>query len=199
MLLEQRNQEIDGQMDVLDKLIFVHVHVANGDAQAQNLFHLELDGGLQFVTLLIDVVSVGEERREFSGLVETRTQEPWNLLNKRLGSQKGVVFLGELLNKLFLLVQLFQVISAHERVAFVFSLIAMLLISKDTHREFGPWNVAQLNGARETLILLGIVVLQTNLEVDSLDKLPWLGLLGIFNDLANSVIEGLLGYLASPK
>lgn len=107
------------------------------------LFHLELDGGLQFVTLLIDVVSVGEERREFSGLVETRTQEPWNLLNKRLGSQKGVVFLGELLNKLFLLVQLFQVISAHERVAFVFSLIAMLLISKDTHREFGPWNVAQ--------------------------------------------------------
>ena len=37
MLLEQRHQEVNGQVDVLDQLILVHAHVSNGDAQAQDL------------------------------------------------------------------------------------------------------------------------------------------------------------------
>ena len=37
MLLEQRHQEIDGQVNVLHELIFVHGHVSDGDAQAQDL------------------------------------------------------------------------------------------------------------------------------------------------------------------
>jgi hypothetical protein len=40
----------------------------------------------------------------------------------------------------------------------------MLLITKDADGEFWPWDVAQFNGARETLVFLGIVVLQTNLK-----------------------------------
>ena len=37
MLLEQRHQEVDGQMDVLNQLVLCHVHVANGDVKAQHL------------------------------------------------------------------------------------------------------------------------------------------------------------------
>ena len=37
MLLEQGDQEVDGQMDVLNQLVLSHVHVANGDVEAQHL------------------------------------------------------------------------------------------------------------------------------------------------------------------
>ena len=37
VLLQERHEEIDGQMDVLDELIFVHLDVTDGDVQAQHL------------------------------------------------------------------------------------------------------------------------------------------------------------------
>ena len=37
MLFQQRYQEIDGQVDVLNQLVLGHVHVANGDVEAQHL------------------------------------------------------------------------------------------------------------------------------------------------------------------
>ena len=55
----------------------------------------------------------------------------------------------------------------------------MLLITKDADGEFWSWDVAQFNGARETLVFLGIVVLQTNLLVDGLEKFAFLGCLRI--------------------
>ena len=37
MLLQQRHQKVDGQMNVLDQLVFGHGHVTDGYAQAENL------------------------------------------------------------------------------------------------------------------------------------------------------------------
>ena len=37
MLLQQRHQEVDGQVDVLNQLVLSHVHVADGDVKAQDL------------------------------------------------------------------------------------------------------------------------------------------------------------------
>jgi hypothetical protein len=37
MLLEQGDQEVDGQMDVLHKHVLVHGHVADGHVQAEHL------------------------------------------------------------------------------------------------------------------------------------------------------------------
>ena len=128
------------------------------------LLHLEFDGALQVFDLFIKVVSVSKQRREFASFVKTRSQKPGNLLDKRLGSQKCIVLLGELLDKFLLLVQLFQVVGTHVGDTRFLSLITMLLITKDADGEFWPWDVAQFNGARETLVFLGIVVLQTNLK-----------------------------------
>ena len=38
VLLEQGDQEVNGQMDVLDEFILAHLNVANSDIQAQNLW-----------------------------------------------------------------------------------------------------------------------------------------------------------------
>ena len=68
VLLQQRHQEVHGQMDVLDQLLLGHVHVAHGDTETQHLLHLELDGGLQVQSLLLQVVVVGDQGGELASL-----------------------------------------------------------------------------------------------------------------------------------
>jgi hypothetical protein len=91
---------------------------------------------------------VSKQRREFASFVKTRSQKPGNLLDKRLGSQKCIVLLGELLDKFLLLVQLFQVVGAHVGNTRFLSLITMLLITKDADGEFRPWDMAQSTGKK---------------------------------------------------
>lgn len=107
------------------------------------LLHLELDGALEVLDLLLHVVSVGQERRELSGLVQSRTQQSGDLLDQRLGSQESVVLLGQLLDQLLLLVQLLEVVGAHEWDALGLGLVAMVLIAEHAHRELGSWGVTQ--------------------------------------------------------
>ena len=68
VLLQQRHQEVHRQVDILDELLLPHLHVAHGDAEAENLLHLELDGGLEVQGLLLQVVIVSDESRELAGL-----------------------------------------------------------------------------------------------------------------------------------
>lgn len=37
VLLQQRHQEVDGQVDVGHQVLLVHLHVSDGNGQAQNL------------------------------------------------------------------------------------------------------------------------------------------------------------------
>ena len=68
VLLQQRDEEVHGQVDVLDKLLLTHLHVAHGDAEAEKLLHLEINGGLEVKGLLLRVVFMGDEGRELAGL-----------------------------------------------------------------------------------------------------------------------------------
>ena len=110
VLLEQRHQEVHGEADVLHQLVLRHLDVAHGDVQAEDLLHLELDGGLDIIDLLLHVVCVGDHGRELASLVEARAEEPGDLLDQGVGAEEGVVALGELLHLLLILVQLLQII-----------------------------------------------------------------------------------------
>ena len=68
VLLQQGHQEVHGQVDVLSQLLLSHLDIANGNIQAQNLLHLELDGGLQVSDFGLQVVAVGHQGGELSGL-----------------------------------------------------------------------------------------------------------------------------------
>lgn len=47
VLLEQRNQKVDRQVQVGNQLIVAHLNVTDGNSQTENLFHLELDSRLE--------------------------------------------------------------------------------------------------------------------------------------------------------
>ncbi len=223
-----------------------------GRVRINYLLHLELDGGLQVVDLVVHVVTVGEQSRELASLVKTGTKQTGNLLDERLGSKEGVVLVGQLLDELLLLVELLEIVGAHEVVSLGLGLVAVVLVTKDAHRELGPGHMAKpaaqqkqlgsvrqvalerearlpndlrpwvevrqstrdvassnringhpvevinvLDSAGETLVLLGVVVLQADLQVHRLGELPDLGLLGVLEHLIDALIELLLGHLAA--
>lgn len=189
VLLEKGDQEVDGHHDVGEELILGHLDVADSDTQAEDLLELELDGGTDLVGLLADVVGVGDGGGELTGLVETRSQKTGNLLDQGLGSEESIVLLGELLDLLLVLVELLEVINGLELHADLLGLVAVKGITENADGHLGAGDVGEADGARETLVTLGIVVLQSNLEFDSLDEVTLL-LLRLELDLANALTDG---------
>lgn len=86
---------------------------------------------------------MGNDGREFSGLVESWTEDTWDLLDQGFGSDESIVALGELLDELLLLVKLLQVIGAHRWNVSGGSLVKMVLVSEDAHLHVWAWNVLQ--------------------------------------------------------
>ena len=68
VLLQQGDEEVHGEMDVLDELLLSHPDIADRHGQAEDLLHLELDGGLQVGDLSGQVVAVGHQGGELAGL-----------------------------------------------------------------------------------------------------------------------------------
>merc|ERR1711904_403299 len=91
--------------------------------------------------------------------------------------------LGELLDQLLVLVESLQAISVLEFVTQLSSLLAVSSISQHTDTHLGARNAGQLDGAGETLVLLGIVVLETNLQFDGLSETTLL--------LCRRILDGL--------
>ena len=72
VLLQKGHQEVHGQVDVLSQLLLGHLNVSNGNIQAENLLHLELDGGLQVEHLRLKVIGVGDKAGELACLSKNR-------------------------------------------------------------------------------------------------------------------------------
>jgi hypothetical protein len=121
-------------------------------------------------------------------LGQTGTQETGNLLDEGVGSKEGIVLASKLLDELLVLVELLQVISGHGIDAVVLGTVEIVLVTKNTDGHVGAGNGGQLDGARETLVTLGVVVLQTDLKFDGLEEVSLLLIL--------RVVEQLLDILA---
>ena len=99
VLLQQGDQEIDAQVQVLYELIVRHTYVSDGNIQAKDLFHLELDGGFDVVDFANHVVLVGQHSWEFTSLVQTWAQKTWDLFDQGFRSKESIVLLGKLLDQ----------------------------------------------------------------------------------------------------
>ena len=189
VLLQQRNEEVDRQHDVGNQLIFSHIEVTDSNTETENLLQLELDGGTDLVGLIGQGIVVRDGSRELTDLVETRTQETRNLLNQSLGGKESIVLLGELLDELLVLVKLLKIINGLEFHTGTLGLITVESITENTDGHTGTSDVGKLDGTRETLITLGIVVLQTNLEFKGFSELALLFSRGSLN-LVNNFSDG---------
>ena len=143
ILLQQRDKEVDTKRDVGGKFFWGHIGVSDSNRQAENLLHLELDGGLEFFNLGGQGIGVGQDGRELAGLVEARTEDTGNLLDERFGGEEGIISLGELLDQLLVFVELLEVISGHARDIFSLGFITVLLVTEDADLHLGTGDVAE--------------------------------------------------------
>mmetsp|Transcript_4898 Transcript_4898/g.9714 ORF Transcript_4898/g.9714 Transcript_4898/m.9714 type:complete len:229 (+) Transcript_4898:142-828(+) len=177
VLLEERDQEVHGQLHVEGNIGGRHVHIGNGQRHAHNLLHLELDGGLDSLDLLLDVIVLVKHGGELTGLSQTGTQDTGDLLDESGGSQETIVLLGELLDELLVLVELLEVVHGHLVHAELVGLLAVLLVSEDADAGVRSGHDGQTESSGETFVSCGVVVLQGDLKLNGLGELSHLALL----------------------
>ena len=66
-------------------------------------------------------------------LRETWTQEARDLLNQGVGSNKCIVFAGELLDQLLVLIELLKIVGGHSIHAVVLGSVDIVLVTQDTN------------------------------------------------------------------
>lgn len=156
LLLEERDEEVDRKHGVLHDLVLLHVDVADGDTEAENLLELELDGRANLVDLAGKVLGVRDGRGELAGLGETGTEETGDLLDEGLRGKESVVLGGELLDELLVLVELLKVLNSHEGELLVELLGTVNVhgVGENAELHAGTGNVGELDGTRETLVTL---------------------------------------------
>ena len=69
-LLEKRDEEVDRDQNVVLDLLLIHAHVCDGDIEAQDLLHLELDCGAQLGNLGLNLLVVGNDSGELASTVK---------------------------------------------------------------------------------------------------------------------------------
>jgi hypothetical protein len=174
VLLEQRDQKVDGGNKVGGQVSFVHLQVSDGNTEGKDLLHLELNGLLELGNLGGHGLFVLEETRELTSLVEARTKNTWDLLDQRWRAQEGIELGGEVLHELLVLVKLLQVFDRLEWDAFGLASINVLGISQDADLHEWSWDEWEHNGTRETLVLCRVVPLEHDLELNGFVELPGL-------------------------
>lgn len=204
-LLQERDEVVDGQHNVTDQLILSHTNVSDGDTQAKNLLELELDGGLDIGDLGGEILSVGDWGWELAGLGETWTEETGDLLDELLRGEESVVLLGELLDELLVLVELLQILNGHGLESQMLSTIDIVLVTKNAvfqalavcsligslsgslipNAHSWAWDLWKLDGSGETLVSLGIIVLQSDLELDGLEEVSLLDIERVIEKFLN--------------
>lgn len=192
LLLEEGGKEVEGHDNVLSDLLIVEALVGDGDVKVGNLLELPLDGSLNIINLLLEWLVMGHWLWEHTNSVKHWSKDNWDLLNENIGSNEHGVLLGPLLDEFLVLVELLEVVKSDDFDVDVVvgNLIGMLLISNDADLKVWSWDVWKSDGTNETLILLWIVVLESNLELNSLGELSSLGSVSHLDDLTLNPLVG---------
>ena len=199
LLLEQTREEVGRELGVHDDLLLLHAHVSDGDVEAHDLLHLELDGGLDLVDLLLHVLARREEGGELTRLGKAGSEETRDLLDHVVGREEEIVLLRKLLDELLVLVELLEVVGGHLGDLDAIGLLAVGGVTEDAALEVRAGDLGEAEGARETLVALGVVVLERDLELDRLGEVALLALHVLGADLdrlaggvGEDVLDGLV-------
>jgi len=185
VLFEERNEEVDAKHDVGKDLILGHLDVANSNTEAENLLELELDSRANLNKLVREIFSAGDWSGELAGFGKTGTKETRDLLDQGFRRQESVILLGKFLDKLLVLVKLLQVVDGHVLELDLFCAIDIGGIGKNADRHAGAGDIGELHGSGETLVSLGIVVLQADLKFDGLGEVTLFLAVGVSQEIPN--------------
>ena len=104
----------------------------------------------------------------------------------------------ELLDELLVLVESLERLNVTKVNAVLLGLITVDLVTKNADLQARLARIRETESARETLVALGVVVLKTDLQLNSLDEATLLGLGGVLEHLTDGLAKsGLIKLAAS--
>jgi len=179
-LLEHGDKEVKAHDDVGLEFLIFHIGATDGASHAGNLSELELDGRTGITHNGVEGSVLGDNSGEHLDSVKNGSNDDGDSLEDGVGSEEEIVFLGPLLDNLLVLVELLEFIERGEgevsEKGHVFDgFSSVLLISDQADLEVGSGHVGESDGSDETLILLGIVILKSELELNGLGELALSG------------------------
>jgi len=132
-------------------------------------------------------ISSTRKRTDKTGLTlgETGAEQTGDLLDQGVGSDEGVVLASQLLDELLVFVELLQVVGAHGVDTAVLGTIDVVLVTEDADAHVRAGDGREADGARETLVTLGVIVLEADLELDRLEEVALLGLVAVLEEISN--------------
>lgn len=178
LLLQERDEEVDGKNDVALKLISSEIDMTNRDRKAKDLLHLELDSVEKVADLLSGILTVGNDRGELTSSVKTGTHYSRKLLNEGIRSQESIVLLSKLTDELLVLVEVGDFINVHARNTLLLTDLLVLIVHEHADINMRSGGVGENERTSETLILSRINLLKSDLEFNSLDETSLLSLKG---------------------
>lgn len=113
---------------------------------------------------------------------QSRTKKTGNLLDQGVRSDESIILSRQLLDQLLVLVQLLQIVRAHRIHPMMLSPIDIMLVSEDADTHVWARHTGQFDSAGETLVALGVIVLQADLELDGFEKVAFLLVQGVFEE-----------------
>jgi len=127
-----------------------------------------------------------DDAGELTGTVEGRTVHLGDLTKNSLRGKEAVVLLAELLQGLLVTADGLETVDTHAGKTELLGLIKVDLITEDADLDVLLAGVGQTDDTAETLVLLDIPVLKTNLELDGLNEVT---LATLSHDGVDSVLE----------
>jgi len=169
--LEEGDEEVDSTLDVGLDLLLSEIDIADSNAEAESLLHLELDLALDLEDLGLEVIRVLDDSGELTSTVKARAEDLGDLTENRVRGKESLVLLGKTLVLLLVLADGLEVVDAHAGKAESLGLVDVDLVTHNADLDVGTAGVGKTDNTRETLVLGLVPVLKTDLELDSLDEL----------------------------
>jgi len=178
VLLQQRDKEVHCDLNVGVDLLLGHGDMGARNTKGKHLLELELHSRLDVLDLLSEVLAPLHEGWELTHLVHGGSEKTRDLLHDRPRRKEEAVLVRELLDLLLVLVEGLEGLNIQAVNASTLGLFDVVGVAENAARHALPGHVGKLDGSSETLVLLGIVVLEYDLELDRLDEFALLRLRG---------------------
>ena len=169
---EEGDQEVKTHHDVSSELFVSHIFTSSATSHVGDLSELELNGTTDVLDLEDKRGSLSDHGREHLDSVKNGSNDDGNFLEDGIGSDKELILFGPFLDEFLVLVEFFEgvKISDFDINVLILNFCLVLCISDNADFKVGTGDVGKTDGTDETFVLLGIVVLKSELDFNRLSE-----------------------------
>lgn len=146
--------------------------MTDGGSKAEDFFQLELDGVFEVFNFIDDLLSFVDGEGMSLELDKDVSNQLSKLLEESIRGNQDIILFGPFLDFVLVLVESLETISINGIDSSSLSFFDVNDRSNNANLHSKMWLVGESNRSLESFVFFGIVIPETNLQLDGLNKLP---------------------------